>query len=201
MARTIEFFYGIGSRYSYLAASQMERLARDTGATVRWRPLYSGVLMERRGMDPFKGAPTSGQYEPAYRTRDVARWARYYGVPFHDPEWDALDWQRLALAAVAADRMGGVVVFTKNLYDAVFGSGVAPKTDAKLARIADSSGLEGRAFLRMVDDPETQKSHDQNLDEALAAGVFGVPSFVVDGELFWGNDRLVLLRHHLGVHA
>lgn len=201
MSKTVEFFYGIGSRYSYLASSQMERLERDTGAAVRWRPLYSGLLMERRGMDPFKGAPASGQYEAAYRTLDVARWASYYGLPFHDPDWDALDWERLALAAVAADRLGGVVPFTKNLYDAVFGAGVAPKTDARLARIADGSGLEGREFLRLLDDAETRKHHDRTIDDVLAAGVFGVPSFVVDGELFWGNDRLILLRHHLGARS
>ena len=201
MARMVEFFYGIGSRYSYLASSQMERLERDTGATVRWRPLYSSLLMQRRGMDPFKGAPASGQYETAYRTQDVARWAAYYGIPFHDPDWDALDWQRFALAAVVADRLGGVVPFTKNLYDAVFGRGAAPKSDAKLARIADRSGLDGREFLRLIDDAETQQRHDQTIADALAAGVFGVPSFVIDGELFWGNDRLVLLRHHLGARA
>jgi 2-hydroxychromene-2-carboxylate isomerase len=201
MARAIEFFYGIGSRYSYLASTQMEQLERDTGAAVRWRPLYSRVLMERRGLDPFKGTPASGQYETAYRTRDVARWADYYGIPFRDPDWDALDWQRFALAAVAADRLGGVAPFTRNLYDAVFGAGMAPKTDAKLARIADQSGLDGREFLRLIDDAETQERHDRTIADALAAGVFGVPSFAVDGELFWGNDRLVLLRHHLGVHA
>jgi 2-hydroxychromene-2-carboxylate isomerase len=201
MARTIEFFYGIGSRYSYLASSQMEQLERDTGATVRWRPLYSRVLMERRGMDPFKGPPASGQYATAYRTKDVARWADYYRIPFHDPDWDALDWQRFALAAVAAERLGGVVPFTKNLFDAVFGAGVAPRSEAELARIADGAGLEGREFLRLIDDAETHRRHDQNITDAMAAGVFGVPSFVVDGELFWGNDRLVLLRRHLGARA
>jgi 2-hydroxychromene-2-carboxylate isomerase len=198
MARTIEFFYGIGSRYSYLASSQMEQLERDAGATVRWRPLYSRVLMERRGMDPFKGPPASGQYEAAYRTKDVARWAQCYGIPFHDPDWDALDWQRFALTAVAADRMKGVVQFTKNLFDAVFGAGLAPQTAADLVRIADGSGLDGQSLVRLIDDSETQRRHEQNVADALAAGVFGVPSFVVDGELFWGNDRLVLLRLHLG---
>jgi 2-hydroxychromene-2-carboxylate isomerase len=201
MTKTIEFFYGIGSRYSYLASSQMERLERDTGATVRWRPLYSSLLMERRGMDPFRGPPASGQYEAAYRTQDVTRWANYFGIPFHDPDWDALDWQRLALAAVAADRLGGVVPFTRNLFDAIFGAGVTPRTDAKLARIADNSGLEGQEFLRSIDDAETQRRHDRNIADALAAGVFGVPSFVVEDELFWGNDRLVLLRRHLGLPA
>ena len=201
MARTIEFFCGIGSRYSYLASSQMERLECDAGTTVRWRLLYSSLLMKRRGMDPFKGPPASGQYEAAYRTRVVTRWAHYYGIPFHDPDWNALDGQRLALAAVTADRLGGIIPFTRDLYDAVFGTGSMVTADADLARIADRSPLDGHALIRLIDDAETQRRHDQNIADALAAGVFGVPSFVVGGELLWGNDRLVLLRHHLGARA
>ncbi len=68
MAKIVDFFYGIGSRYSYLAASQMERLAADTGATVRWRPLWSTELMKRRGMDPFRGGRP-----PASMKRPIAR--------------------------------------------------------------------------------------------------------------------------------
>lgn len=197
MTGIVDFYYGIGSRYSYLAATRIAALERDTGATVRWRPLYSGLLMRRRGMDPFRGPPPSGQYEPAYRTRDVTRWARLYGVPFHDPDWEAQDWQRLALAAVAADRLGRVADFTLRLYDTVFGAGRAPRGDADLAAIAAASGLDDAAFLRALDGPETASRHERTIAEALAAGVFGVPSFVIDGALFWGNDRLVLLRAHL----
>jgi 2-hydroxychromene-2-carboxylate isomerase len=197
MGKTVDFFYAIGSRYSYLAASQMPRLERETGASVRWRPLYSEILMQRRGMDPFAGPPPSGQYDRPYRTRDVTRWAAFYGLPFHDPDWEALDWQRFALAAVAADRLGVVAAFTMAVYDAVFGNGTAPRSDADLARIAESAGIAGTELLRLIDDRETAGRHERNIADALAARVFGVPSFVVDGEMFWGNDRLVLLRHHL----
>lgn len=199
MTATVDFYYSIGSRYSYLAATQMAALECDTGAAVRWRPLYSGLLMQRRGMDPFHGPPASGQYEPAYRSRDVARWARFYGVPFHDPDWTALDWQRLALAAVAADRLGSAAQFTLRLYDAVFGNGCTPQGDAHLAAIAGDIGLDGAAFLDALNSRETASRHEQTISEALAAGVFGVPSFVVRDELFWGNDRLVLLREHLRI--
>jgi 2-hydroxychromene-2-carboxylate isomerase len=201
MGRTVDFFYGIGSRYSYLASSQVNRLEQDTGASVHWRPLYSTELMKRRGMDPFEGAPSSGQYESAYRTRDVSRWAVLYGIPFHDPDWDTLDWRRLALAAVAADRLDRIVEFTKHLYGAVFGNEITPTDDAGLARIADQAGVDGRELTRLIDDAETARRHDRSIADALAAGVFGVPSFVVDGEMFWGNDRLILLRHHLGAQT
>ena len=201
MAPAIDFFYGIGSRYSYLAATQMDRLAADTGATVRWRPLWSTLLMQRRGMDPFHGPPASGQYEEAYRTRDVSQWAEYYGIPFRDPDWDALNWQRFALSAVAAVGLGAVGRYTLNLYDAVFGAGTLPLTDSDLADIAVKSGIDGRRLVAAIDTPATAQRHEQNIAAAIAAGVFGVPSFVADGQMFWGNDRLILLRHALGAKS
>lgn len=197
MAKSVDFYYGIGSRYSYLAASQMERLAADTGATVRWRPLWSTELMQRRGMDPFRGKASSGQYEDAYRTTDVSRWAAFYGIPFHDPEWDKMNWARFALSAVAADRLQAVSRYTLNLYGAVFGDGTPPMKDRDLGRIAEQSGLKSSQFLPLLDDAETGRRHEQNISDAISAGVFGVPSFVADGQMFWGNDRLMLLRHYL----
>lgn len=198
MAKTVDFYYGIGSRYSYLAATQMERLGADTGATVRWRPLWSTELMRRRGMDPFRGPASSGQYEADYRTTDIFRWAALYGIPFRDPDWSKLNWERFALSAVAADSLHAASHYTLNLYDAVFGKGPPPLHDRDLAQIAGKSGLEASQFLPLLDDAETGRRHNRNIDDAIAAGVFGVPSFVVDGAMFWGNDRLTLLRHHLG---
>jgi 2-hydroxychromene-2-carboxylate isomerase len=90
-----------------------------------------------------------------------------------------------------------VADFSLRLYDAVFGAGTTPGDDAALARIAGSCGVRAADFLAALDAPGTARRHDETIAEALAAGVFGVPSFVVNGELFWGNDRLVLLRHHL----
>lgn len=201
MGKTVEFFYGIESRYSYLAATQMGRLERDTAATVTWRPLDLDDLMRRRGMDPFAGSPPSGQYDRDYRTKDVARWAHYYGIPFRNPDWSALDWRRLSLAAVAADQLGNARGFTMNLFNGVFGNGSPPTDDTVIARIAEITGFTGEEFISQIDDPETARRHERNIADALAVGVFGVPSFVVDGEAFWGNDRLILLRHHLGAKA
>ena len=82
--------------------------------------------------------------------------------------------------------------------DIPFGDGTAPLNDQDLSRIAEKSGLKGSQFLPLLDDAGTARRHEQNISEAIAAGVFGVPSFVTDGQMFWGNDRLMLLRHHLG---
>jgi len=197
MERTVAFYFGIGSRYSYLASTQIERLEADTGCRVLWRPLYSTDLMAARGMDPFRGTPPSGQYEPRFRTIDATRWARFYQVPYVDPDWSVHPWRRYALAAVAAGRLGNCAAFSRALFAAIFADGSAPIVDDGLAGLARFAGLPGDRLLAGLDDAQTEIDHRHNIQAALAAGVFGVPSFVVDGEMFWGNDRLVLLRHHL----
>jgi 2-hydroxychromene-2-carboxylate isomerase len=74
-ALEVAFYYGLGSRYSYLASTQIARLDTDTGCRVHWRPLYSADLFQARGADPFQGRPVSGQYDWAYRRFDAACWA------------------------------------------------------------------------------------------------------------------------------
>jgi 2-hydroxychromene-2-carboxylate isomerase len=191
----IEFFFGAGSRYSYLASTQLETLERETGRLVQWRPLYSGDLFEGRGADPFQGPPVSGQYDWAYRRFDAECWADYYGVPFREP--DDLDFEprRLALACTAASRLGAVAALGGRLFRATFVEGVSPIDDRACARLAAEAGLDAADFARVLAEPATEAALAATLDHALAKGVFGVPSFVVDGRVFFGNDRLPLVRH------
>jgi 2-hydroxychromene-2-carboxylate isomerase len=195
--RAVEFFYGIGSRYSYLASTQLDRLAAETGCHVRWRPLFSGDLFAARGRDPFAGEPVSGQYDRAYRRRDAERWAAYYGVPYREPEGVAFDPRRLALAATAAHRLGAVEPFSLRLFQALFVHGVSPLDDEVCLGLAEQVGLDRGAFRGTLKQPETAAALAATVEEAAARGVFGVPSFALGAEIYFGNDRLVLLRQAL----
>ena len=195
--REVVFYYGLGSRYSYLASTRIEPLQADTGCLVRWRPLYSGDLFAARGADPFAGLPPSGQYDWAYRRADAEAWADYYGVPYREPHEVRFEGRRLALAATAAARLGAVEAFSRRVFEALFASGTSPLDDAACVRIAGEAGLDAAAFHAALADPATEGALAGTLADALADGVFGVPSFVLEGRLFWGNDRLPLLRHRL----
>jgi 2-hydroxychromene-2-carboxylate isomerase len=196
--RTVDFYFGIGSRYSYLAATQVAALEHDTGARVVWHPLFSRELIERAGNDPFRKEGLRGQYDPAYRSRDASRWAEFLGVPYREPEWARVDWKRLALACVAADRMGKAASFALKLFAACFAGHDGAVDDDTLASIARDLGEDPAVLARTMFEPETERVHTANITAAHDAGAFGVPTFVVDdGELFWGQDRLPLLRHHL----
>src|SRR5262245_18681613 len=117
---TIDFYCSIGSRYAYLASTQMARFEAQ-GHTVVWRPLNSRALVARRGHDPFAGEPVSGQYDWAYRRRDAERWAAYYGVPFVEPrERVEFDSELIARAAVAGVRLGQGAAYSRELFSAMF---------------------------------------------------------------------------------
>ncbi len=193
----VDFFYGLGSRYSYLASTQIARLETETGCRVRWRPLFSGDLFAARGRDPFAGAPASGQYDWAWRRRDAERWAAYYGVPYREPDDVRFDPRRLALACAAAARLGAVEAFSRLLFRALFVDGVSPLDDDVCVGLAGDAGLDPAGFRRAIEQPETAADLAATVEEAVARGVFGVPSFVLGEEVYFGNDRLVLLRHAL----
>jgi 2-hydroxychromene-2-carboxylate isomerase len=194
---TVDFFYGLGSRYSYLASTQIAQLETDTGCKVRWRPLYSADLFAARGCNPFEGQPVSGQYEWAYRRRDAERWAAYYGVPYREPEDVRFDPRRLALACTAAASLRAVEPFSRRLFQALFVDGTSPLDDEACAALAREIGLADDAFRAALGQPGTGARLTATVEEAAAAGVFGVPSFVVGGEVYFGNDRLPLVRHAL----
>jgi 2-hydroxychromene-2-carboxylate isomerase len=199
----VDFFYGLGSRYSYLASTQIAQLEADTGCHVRWRPLYSADLFAARGLDPFKGPPVSGQYQWAYRRRDAERWAACYGVPYREPEDVHFDPRRLALACTAAAALGTVEPFSRRMFQAVFVDGTSPLDDDVCVVLAREIGLDEVAFLAALNQSETAARLAATVEEAAACGVFGVPSFVVGDEAYFGNDRLPLVRHALlqGSHS
>ena len=193
----VDFYLGLGSRYSYLAASQLDRLEARYGCRFAWKPIASGALIDRRGDNPFRREGGVGQYDPAYREYDAQAWAAHYGIPFREPAAFEVEASVPALACLAAERQGALVACCRALFTMIFVEGGtidAAAIDTLPARL----GLDAAAFRRDLDLPETQARHEALIDEAYARGAFGVPTFFLDGRMFWGNDRLPLLEAALG---
>ena len=197
MPATVDFYYGLGSRYSYLASTQLDRISAETGCRFTWHPLKSGALQELRGGSPFHGEPASGQYEWPYRQHDAEAWAAYYGVPYREPVDFRVDPAYLALAASAAKHLGAVEAYSRRLFEAIFVEGRA-LAESNLVDLAEDAGLDAVAFRTQLGDPATAETHEAALQAAHRRGAFGVPTFFVGEQMFWGNDRLVLLEHALG---
>lgn len=149
--------------------------------------------MDRRGSNPFRTAPVSGQYDRAYRENDARCWARFYGIPFREPIDFRVDAAALALACLAADKQDSLVPCCRLLQRLIFVEGVVIDDDV-LSCLPQRLGLDEAAFRRDLAAPRTRERHDGLLEEARMRGAFGVPTFFLGKQMFWGNDRLVLLE-------
>jgi 2-hydroxychromene-2-carboxylate isomerase len=196
MVLAVDFYYGLGSRYAYLASTQLERIAAETGCRFEWHPVASGALMRLRGAQPFRGEPISGQYEWPYRQHDAEAWADYYGVPYREPADFLADPDYLAVAATAAKQLGAVEPYSRRLFQAIFVEGRVI-AEADLIGFAAEVGLDPQTFRSHLDDPATTALYQDELRQARDRGAFGVPTFFLGEQMFWGNDRLVLLEHAL----
>jgi len=149
---SVDFVYGIRSRYSYLASTQLDRIAAETGATINWIPIF-GEELRPPDRDPFKGAPISGQYDWNYRKQDARAWAAFYRVPLREPV-DRLEFEprELVLAALAAGHGQARVAMMRRLFAAVF-----IEDRARIDR-ARSRGVRTRAR-RRCDRARARKNH------------------------------------------
>jgi 2-hydroxychromene-2-carboxylate isomerase len=188
----VDFYLGLGSRYSYLAASQIDRIEAQHGCRFAWKPIASGTLIDRRGDNPFHASP-HGQYDPSYREYDAKAWAAHYGIPFREPSAFKVEASVAARACHAADQQGALVPCCRRLFELIFAEGVALDEPA-IAALPERLGLDAAAFRRDLDAADTYVRHEALVGEAHARGAFGEPTFFLDGRMFWGNDRLALLE-------
>ena len=189
----VDFYLGLGSRYSYLAASQIDRIEAAHDCRFAWKPIASGALIDRRGDNPFRAKDGAGQYDWAYREYDATAWAAHYGIPFREPAAFKVEADVPARACLAAEQQHALVPCCRLLFGLIFAEG-ATIDDAAVDGIPGRLGLDRAAFRRDLDSSDTRARHEALIDEAHARGAFGVPTFFLGERMFWGNDRLPLLE-------
>ncbi|MFZ5439650.1 MAG: 2-hydroxychromene-2-carboxylate isomerase [Myxococcota bacterium] len=185
----LDFWFDFASTYSYVGALRVEGLCRAAGVGLRWRPFLLGPLFTAQlGIkdSPFNTWPTRGKY----MWRDVERLCAKYGLPFQKP---AVFPQRSVLAArVACVLLDRPVIgdFVRGVFRAEFGEGKDLASVAVLGDVLSSLGVDpGPVFVEAESEP-VKRQLRAFTDDAAALGLFGAPNAVVQGELFFGQDRL-----------
>jgi 2-hydroxychromene-2-carboxylate isomerase len=188
VARRIEFWHELASTYSYLTAMRIEALASAAGVEIVWKPLLLGPIFRTQGWDtsPFNIYPAKGKY----MVRDMERLAAARGLPFGLPSpfpQNSLHAARLALIGHAE---GWGVAFTRAAYEAEFARGANIGDKGALRDILKGLGIDAEAALARSETADTKQRLRQQTEDAQELGIFGAPSFLARGELFWGDDRL-----------
>jgi 2-hydroxychromene-2-carboxylate isomerase len=190
MAKKLEFFYDYVSPYSYLANSQLGRFDQST---LVYRPMFLGGVMQATGNRP----PGALEVKGDYLRKDIARWARRYGIEYNrNPKFPLNTLKALRLAVVA--QQDGVYDQVHDaLFDASFVRQLDLDDDVVLAKIMQVAGLDQEATLARIGEQSDKDEVKANTEEAVDRGAFGAPTFFVGDDMFFGNDRFEFIEEAL----
>lgn len=193
MTKTIDYFFSIGSPWAYIGLEPFAALAREHGATIRPHVI---PLIEDNGGIYSRNRPEARR---AYWTKDLKRWAALRGKPLSFENRAALsDPSPAGLMVIAAIDAGqDWLKLAGALQEAFWGRGEdIGKREVRRA-IADAAGLDGAALDERAETAAVQALRDGFYETAKTSGVFGLPTFGYEGELYWGQDSLPFLERHL----
>jgi 2-hydroxychromene-2-carboxylate isomerase len=184
----VDFWFDFASTYSYLAAARVGDVARPAGLSVAWNAFVLGPIFQKQGWpdSPFNLFPAKG----AYMWRDIERSCARYGLPFRRPSTFPRNSVLAARVAVAGAQEAWCSRFVRAAFHANFAEDRDIGDADQIVRILEELGEPGRDIVARAESPECKPLLRQQTERAQALGIFGAPSFVVGGELFWGNDRL-----------
>ena len=191
--KTIDYYFTVPSPWSYLGHGRFMKLATDNGLEVRFHPVDFGVVFAGSGGLPL---PKRAPQRQRYRLFELQRWRDRLGVPLTlYPKHFPTDAAPSARALLAASEMGlDVGAFAGALMRACWVEDRDVADPATLNAVVEALGADGDALLAKAETPEIQAQAKAETEAAVKAQVFGAPSWIYRGELFWGQDRLDLLE-------
>ncbi len=192
MSNSIDFYFDFSSPYGYLASERIEAIAARLGYTVVWHPMLLGAVFKITGQSPLTEAPLKGDYS----IKDFARSAREHTVEYQHPE-------KFPIGAVAASRAtlwlrdncdpqlkARTGDFIHALYRAYFTAGQDITDPTVIASVADSLAIDAQTLQLAIATQAVKDALRIEVEQSIAFGVFGSPTMIINGEPFWGHDRL-----------
>jgi 2-hydroxychromene-2-carboxylate isomerase len=196
MSQRIDYYFSFPSPWAYIGHAAFEDVAKTHGCAVNYKPVLLGDLFAETG-----GLPLTKRHpvRQRYRLIELQRWREKRGLSFslHPKHWpfDAKRSDGMALAALEAGH--NLEPFMRLAFKAIWEKDRNLDDPATLIELADACGLPGKQLLDRASSSEIAEVYERNRQDAIAVGVFGSPGFVLNGEPFWGQDRIELLADAL----
>jgi len=187
--KNIDFWFSIGSTYTYLTVSRLNELSKQEGLVFNWRPFSVRKIM--MDMDNIPFTPPSKKIKSDYMWRDIERRAGFYGLNPQIPAPYPLTQFDLAnKLAILGMNEGWGIDYVISTYKRWFEQGKEPATEPNLSEILQELKLNKDEVIAQAQSTEIENKYLENTEKAYSLGVFGSPTFIFEGEVFWGDDRL-----------
>ncbi|HEY2772749.1 MAG TPA: 2-hydroxychromene-2-carboxylate isomerase [Candidatus Binatia bacterium] len=194
----LEFFYDCSSPWTYLAFHRIEEVTASAGATLVWRPILVGGVFNAVNQSVYEQRRSPVMPKLRWYVKDLQDWASLYGLRIGQPAVFPVSSVKAMRAALVANRTGLLPLWSRRVFEAYWGDLRDISRDDVLADIAAGIGLDAAALLAAAADPAVKDELRSNTEELIARGGFGSPTMFIDGDdMYFGNDRLVLVEHAL----
>ncbi len=192
MARHLDFYFDCSSPWTYLAFHAIQPLAADVGAEIAWKPILVGGVFNAVNQTVYDSRAKPNPRKQAYMLADLAAWAKLYGlaITFPPKVFPVNSVKCMRGAFVALDE-GKLVAYATAAFEAYWGG------DLDIAQEATRAGLERQRFFAGIETDACKARLRTNTDELIARGGFGSPTIFVGEQMFFGNDRMPLIRSAL----
>jgi 2-hydroxychromene-2-carboxylate isomerase len=196
MTATVDYYFAVVSPWSYLGDARLREIADRYGATLKHKPVNTALIFSRTGGLQLKDR---SDQRKAYRMQELSRWRDHLGVELTlEPRYFPTN-DQLAARTVAAVRQSGED--PSELVHALMRACWVEDRDVAEASVVksvlDTVGLESETLLARAESEECQNEVETNTEEAFSRGVFGVPTYLIGDQLFWGQDRLDFVERAL----
>ena len=186
MSKTIEFYFDVGSPASYLAWSQLPAIAERTGASLVYKPMLLGGVFMATGNSSPATVPAKG----AYTRIDMQRFANRYGVTLNQNPFFPINTLQLMRAVTAYQDTPKFEPLLTAIFNAMWISELNMGEPAVVGKVLVEAGFDPEEVMTKASDPAVKEQLKRATEEAIGRGIFGAPTCFVDGEMFFGQDRL-----------
>ena len=195
MARQLEVYFDCSSPWTYLAFHAVQPLARETGAEIAWKPILVGGVFNAVNQTVYDSRANPNPRKQAYMLQDLQAWARLYGLRIiFPPTVFPVNSVKCMRGAFHALDEGRLVPYATAAFEAYFGEDHDIARDDVLSDVATRAGLDAGRLLAAAAGDDAKRRLRANTEELIARGGFGSPSMFVGDQMFFGNDRLPLVR-------
>lgn len=193
MSKQIEFFFDVGSPASYLAWTQLPALAERHGATLVYRPMLLGGVFQATGNQ----SPASIEAKGVYTRSDFQRFARRYGVTLNHNPYFPINTLQLMRGAEALRGTAQLEPYLTAIFNAMWVDKQDLGQPEVVAKVLAAADFDPADLMERLSDPAVKQGLKETTEEAVRRGVFGAPTMFVDGEMFFGQDRLEFVEEKL----
>jgi 2-hydroxychromene-2-carboxylate isomerase len=200
MGKKLEFFYDCSSPWTYLAFSQIEKIAQSHQADPVWRPILVGGVFNAVNPSVYEQRAHPLKIKARYMKKDLQDWAHLYGLKItdmNDLTVFPVNSVKAMRGAFVADEHGIIAPYSRRVFETYWGDNRDISKDEVLCDIVRATGLDEAEYFRKIALSEYKERLKANTNELIERGGFGSPTIFVDGVMFFGNDRLPLVKHQL----